>query len=85
MDKKTSNKFNVDKSSSIEGKHFNFDNKDGSKSNNYFESEAKDFEENQGLGTSPKDKKIFELSEKMKRYKNEARIFREKHIRLWQS
>ena len=78
LDKKTNNKFNVDKSSSIEGKHFNFDNKDGSKSNNYFESEAKDFEENQGLGTSPKDKKIFELSEKMKRYKNEARIFREK-------
>ena len=78
LDKKSNNKFNVDKSSSIEGKHFNFDNKDGSKSNNYFESEAKDFGENQGLGTSPKDKKIFELSEKMKRYKNEARIFREK-------
>ena len=78
LDKKTNNKFNVDKSSSIEGKHFNFDNKDGSKSNNYFESEAKDLEENQGLGASPKDKKIFELTEKMKRYKNEAKIFREK-------
>ena len=42
------------------------------------ESEAKDFEENQGLVENLKDKKILELNEKMKKYKNEAKIFKEK-------
>ena len=78
FDKKINAKFNVDKSSSMEGRHFNYDNKEGNKSNNYMESEAKDFEENHGLAVSSRDKKMFELNEKMKKYKNEAKIFKEK-------
>ena len=78
IDRKTNIKFNVDKSSSMDDKHNNyiFDNKEGSKSNNYVESEAKDFGE--GMGVIPKDRKIFELTEKMKKYKHEAKIYKEK-------
>ena len=55
------------------------ENKEGNKSNNFYESEAKDFDEqNMGLDEGKRDKKIYELNEKMKRYKNDARIFKEK-------
>ena len=70
FDRKTNNRFNIERNSS--------DNKEGSKSNNYIESEAKEQEENQALATDIKDKKIFELTEKMKKYRNEARINKEK-------
>ena len=57
----------------------NLENKEGNKSNNFYESEAKDFDEqNMGLDEGKRDKKIYELNEKMKRYKNDARIFKEK-------
>ena len=80
LDNKNSNRYNnVDKSSSMDGKHnYPYENKEGSKSNNYAESEAKDFEDNSGYGINQKDKKIFELNEQMKKYRNEARIFKEK-------
>ena len=80
MERKTINKFNVDKGASFDNnKHnYNFDNKDGNKTNNYNESEAKDFEENGISDSAKKDKKIFELSEQLKKYKTEAKIFKEK-------
>ena len=78
IDRKNNIKFNVDRSSSLEDKHNNnyYDNKEGSKSNNLIESEIKELEENQGLDN--KDKKIYELTEQMKKYKNDAKIFKEK-------
>ena len=80
LDKKNSNRFNnADKSSSMEGKHnYNYENKEGSKSNNFAESEAKELEDITGYSPNQKDKKIFELNEQMKRYRNEAKIFKEK-------
>ena len=82
MERKTNNKFNVDKSASFDNNKQNFnynsDNKEGSKSNNYIESEAKAFEENGASDMGKKDKKIFELNEQLKKYKTEAKIFKEK-------
>ena len=45
----------------MEGKHnYNYENKEGSKSNNFAESEAKELEDITGYSPNQKDKKIFE-------------------------
>ena len=80
FDKKNMPKFKVDKSASIEENKFiyNSEKKEGNRSNNFIESDIKDLDDIRGLDPETKDKKIFELNEKMKKYKNEAKIFKDK-------
>ena len=80
FDKKNMTKYKVDKSASLEENKFNYtsDKKEGNKSNHFIESEIKDLEEIKALDPNSKEKKILELNEKMKKYRNEAKIFKDK-------
>ena len=81
FDKKNiNNKFKTDKSASIEEKKYlyNSERKEGNKSNNLLESEIKELEEFRMLDPGAKEKKILEINDKMKKYKTEAKIFKDK-------
>ncbi len=81
FDKKNiNNKFKTDKSASIEENKYiyNSERKEGNKSNNLLESEIKELEEFRALDPLSKEKKILEINEKMKKYKTEAKVFKDK-------
>ena len=81
FDKKNiNNKFKTDKSASIEENKYiyNSERKEGNKSNNLLESEIKELEEFRALDPLSKEKKILEINDKMKKYKTEAKVFKDK-------
>ena len=76
LNKKNNNiKINVNNSGLTESKNFNYENQEGSK--NYLETEGKE-EGGEGEDSAKKFKEINQLHEKIRRYKSESKINREK-------
>jgi hypothetical protein len=79
LNKKNNNiKVNINNSDLIESKNFNYENQEGSKMNNYIETEGKEGEGGEGGDSGKKFKEINLLNEKLRRYKTEAKIYKEK-------
>ncbi len=77
--KKDNLKININRSMSNENRHlYNSDIKEKNKTNYiHFKSESKDYEGSEGLD-GEKYKEIIELNERIKKYKNDAKIFKDK-------
>ena len=79
LNKKNNNiKVNINNSDLIESKNFTYENQEGSKMNNYIETEGKEGEGGEGGDSGKKFKEINQLNEKLRRYKTEAKIYKEK-------
>ena len=72
LNKKNNIKININNSNLTESKHINLDNLEGSKSNNFIETEG------DTDGFRKNDKELNLLNEKMRRYKSEAKSSKEK-------
>ena len=83
LNKKNNNiKINVNNSDLTESKNINYENHEGSKMNNYIETEGKEGEPGEGEDPGKRNKEINQLHEKIRRYKSESKINKEKQIKL---
>ena len=79
LNKKNNNiKINVNNSDLTESKNINYENHEGSKMNNYIETEGKEGEPGEGEDPGKRNKEINQLHEKIRRYKSESKINKEK-------
>ena len=79
LTKKNNNiKINVNNSDLGESKNFNYENQEGSKINNFVDTEGKDQEGGEGNISQKKYKEINQLNEKIRRYKSEVKINKDK-------